>query len=136
MKKSRLQISFNMSQVKAKGSKIEKLMASELRNRKITFRGNVRVVEGKPDFVIKGHKVAIFCDSHFWHVYSWKNRKLDHKSNKKFWLKKIERNMARDREVNKILRKQGWKVFRFWEHQILKHPDRCIERVKKYIHGY
>lgn len=136
MKKSRLQISFNMSQVKAKGSKIEKLMASELRKRKIKFRGNVRVVEGKPDFVIKGHKVAIFCDSHFWHGYSWKNRKLDHKSNKKFWLKKIERNMARDREVNKILRKQGWKVFRFWEHQILKHPDRCIERVKKYIHGY
>ena len=108
-------------------------MASGLRKGKIKFQGNVQTIEGKPDFVIKGRKVAVFCDSHFWHGHNWKKRKLEHKSNKKFWLKKIERNMARDKEVNKILRRQGWKVLRFWEHQINADVQKCVAKIEKHI---
>lgn len=134
MKKTKLQISYNMSRVKASGSRIEKKIAVELRRQKIKFRRHQRQIEGNPDFVLTEQKVVIFCDSHFWHGYNWKKRRADHKSNKKFWFEKIERNMERDREVNKILKAQGWKVFRFWEHQILKSSEKCIGKVRHLIH--
>ena len=133
MRKTREQIAYNMSRVRSTGSKIEKLIAIALRKKDVKFRRHIRSVEGNPDFVIKDKRVVIFCDSHFWHGHNWHKRKLGHKSNKKFWFKKIERNMARDREVNRMLRKQGWKVCRFWEHQILKNPDQCIQKVTEYL---
>lgn len=131
--KTKEQIAYNMSRVRSAGSKIEKLIAVALRRKDVKFRRHVRSIEGNPDFVIKDQRVVIFCDSHFWHGHNWLKRKLDHKSNKKFWFKKIERNMARDREVNRMLRKQGWKVFRFWEYQIFKNPDQCIQKMTEYL---
>ena len=129
MKKPQSQISYNMSKVKSAGSQIEKLIATELRRQKIKFRRQQRQIEGNPDFVIAKQKVVIFCDSHFWHGYDWNKRKADHKSNKEYWFNKIKRNIERDRTVNKILKAQGWKVFRFWEHEILKSSKKCINRV-------
>ena len=68
------------------------LLRKELWNRGLRYRKNVTNVFGKPDIVFKGKKVAVFCDSEFWHGYNWKeNKKLIH-SNKDFWIKKIERN--------------------------------------------
>lgn len=69
---------------------------------------NDKSVFGKPDFVLRGSKIAIFCDGEFWHGRNWNIRKNDHKSNCKFWHSKIERNIERDKEVNEELRKQGW----------------------------
>jgi len=119
-----------MTQVRARGSLIEKLFASALRKRQIKFRGHAKNLIGCPDFVLPDSRIAVFCDSHFWHGYNWKNRRRDHKSNKKFWIKKIEANIARDKLVSRQLKTQGWKVLRFWEHQIKLNLSKCLDKVE------
>lgn len=68
---------------------------------------------GKPDFTFKKYKVAVFCDSEFWHGKNWETKKHEHKTNIDFWHKKIERNIERDVEVNRQLTNDGWTVLRF-----------------------
>ena len=93
-----------------------------------------KTILGKPDFSWKKHKVAIFCDSSFWHGYRFGKRfKETIKVRKKFWYDKIESNRKRDRFVTRELRKQGWKIVRFWDFQIKKDIDSCIKRIKQEI---
>lgn len=123
----------NMVANKSKGTKPELLFGKLLWNAGVRYRKNDSSVFGKPDFVIRGHRIAIFCDGEFWHGRNWKERKNDHKSNRDFWLSKIERNIERDKEVNAELEKQGWKVFRFWETDIIKEPDNCLNEILNYM---
>ena len=114
-KKTPEQISYNMKQVKSKGSKIEVMLMKELWSRGLRYRKNVKSVYGKPDIAFICKKVAVFCDSEFWHGYNWEERKHDFKSNQEFWISKIERNIERDLEVTAKLELDGWTVLRFWE---------------------
>lgn len=123
----------NMAANKSKGTKPELLFGKLLWNAGVRYRKNDSSVFGKPDFVIRGHRIAIFCDGEFWHGRNWEERKNDHKSNRDFWLSKIERNIERDKEVNAELEKQGWKVFRFWETDIVKEPDNCLKEILNYM---
>lgn len=135
MQKTSEQISYNMRRVKNKDSEIEMLLRRELWSRGLRYRKNVSSVFGKPDIAFIRKKIAIFCDSEFWHGYNWEERKLDFKSHQDFWIPKIERNMARDREVNEKLREQGWQVLRFWGKEIKKGPSACADRVLKALGG-
>ncbi len=120
----------NMQAVKSTGSKIEVALAKSLFYKGYRYRKNDKTVFGKPDLTFKKHKIAIFVDSEFWHGKDWEIRKYDHKTNKEFWYKKIERNIERDKEVNLELRKQGWKVLRFWGKQITKDLGNCVPKPK------
>ena len=133
MKKTAEQISYNMKMVKNKDSDIEQLLRKELWRRGIRYRKNVRKIFGNPDIVFIGLKIAVFCDSEFWHGYDWENRKKDFKSNQEFWIPKIERNMERDREVNEKLISDGWIVLRFWGKEIKKETCRCADIVENTI---
>lgn len=135
MKKTQEQISFNMKQVKNKDSVIEIALRKELWNRGLRYQKNVTKIFGKPDLVFKGKKVAVFCDSEFWHGYNWKERKKDFKSHQEFWIPKIERNMQRDIEVTEELQKQGWKVLRFWGNEIKKNVSGCADIIEKTVRG-
>jgi DNA mismatch endonuclease (patch repair protein) len=86
-------------------------------------------IVGKPDFAFPELKVALFADSRFWHGYNWNKAKKEIKTNKDFWIKKIERNIQRDREVNNTLRTLGWTVIRFWEHDIINDPEVCLNKI-------
>ena len=88
---------------------------------------------GRPDFVFPRARVAVFCDSHFWHGYRWKEKRTEIKRNRDFWLTKIEGNIKRDREVNRQLREAGWVVIRFWEHQIVRSVDRCVSKIEQVL---
>lgn len=118
-----------MQAVRSKGSKIERILAAALWDEGFRYRKNDKTVFGTPDFVFKGKKVAVFVDGEFWHGKDWEQRKHDHKSNKEFWHSKIERNMERDREVNRILSSLGWSVLRFWGKDIVSNPDRCVNEI-------
>ena len=135
MPKTKEQISYNMQQVKNKDSKIEVLLRKELWNRGLRYRKNVTKVFGKPDIVFIGKKVAVFCDSEFWHGYDWENRKNDFKSNQEFWIPKIERNIQRDKEVNERLISEGWTVLRFWVKDIKKNTAQCADEIEKAVRG-
>lgn len=123
----------NMQAVRNKDSKIEIALRSALWNKGYRYRKNYTKLEGKPDIVIPKYKLAIFCDSEFWHGYNWDTRKHNIKSNKDFWIKKIEGNIKRDEYVNKILQDQGWKVIRLWGKDIQKNMDECLLKIEKEI---
>lgn len=120
----------NMQAVKNKDSKIELALRRELWSRGLRYRKNVKGVYGHPDVAFKGAKIAVFCDSEFWHGYDWENKKADFKSNQEFWIPKIERNMERDREVTKTLMDDGWIVLRYWGKDILKRTSEIGDEIE------
>lgn len=122
----------NMSAVKSQNSKIEIVLRKALWNKGIRYRKNYKKLLGKPDIVITKYKIAIFCDSEFWHGYNWNEKKNEIKSNQEFWYRKIESNIKRDRYVTETLQQQGWIVLRFWGKEILKDIDKCVEIVKSF----
>lgn len=134
--KTKEQISFNMKRVKNKDSDIEILLRRELWHRGIRYRKNVKTVFGHPDIAFIGKKVAVFCDSEFWHGYNWDERKKDFKSNQEFWIPKIERNMQRDIEVTRHLEQEGWTVLRFWGKEIKKDTAACANTIIKAVHDH
>jgi len=123
----------NMQAVKSKDSKIEVRLRKALWHQGHRYRKNYSRLEGKPDIVLVKYRIAIFCDSEFWHGYDWKNKKCEIKSNQEFWVKKIEKNMERDTEVNKALQEDNWTVLRFWGNQIKKNLDDCIRIIESTI---
>ena len=135
MKKTKEQISYNMQRVKNKDSKIEVALRRELWRRGLRYRKNVNHIYGKPDIVFIGKKVAVFCDSEFWHGYNWEERKKDFKSNQEFWIPKIERNMERDKEVTAVLEAEGWVVLRFWGNEIKKNAAQCADIIEKAVYS-
>lgn len=125
----------NMQAVKNKDSQIELLLRQELWSRGLRYRKNVNRIYGKPDIVFIGKKVAVFCDSEFWHGYNWEERKKDFKSHQEFWIPKIERNMERDAEVTAQLESEGWTVIRFWGNEIKKNTAQCADIIEKAVHS-
>ena len=104
----------NMQAIKSKDSAIEIRLRKELWKRGIRYRKNVKDVFGHPDIALKGKKIAIFCDSEFWHGFDWETSKEKIQTRREFWIPKIEKNMERDKEVNRKLQEDGWLVIRFW----------------------
>ena len=127
MAKTPEQISFNMQRIKCKDTSIEIALRKLLWKNGYRYRKNVKKILGCPDIAFISHKIAIFCDSEFWHGYNWEERKKDFKSNRDFWIPKIEKNMTRDKFVNDELKKQGWIVLRFSEKEIKNNPTACLE---------
>lgn len=127
------QIHYNMSRIRSKDTKIEVELRKELWSRGLRYRKNVKTIPGKPDIAFIGKKVAVFCDSEFWHGYDWEQHKDDIKTRREFWIPKIERNMERDQEVNRILEEQGWIVLRFWGKQIHKNLSECADIIESTV---
>jgi DNA mismatch endonuclease Vsr len=125
--------SYNMSRIRSNGTKIEVLLAKSLWAKGIRYRKNDKTVFGKPDFVFKKIKLAIFCDSEFWHgkdLLSIQNRIG---TNNEFWVNKITKNIERDLKVNQALTDSGWTVLRYWEKDIKKNTELIAESISKTI---
>ena len=120
----------NMQAIKNKDSQIELLLRKELWSRGLRYRKNVKTVYGHPDIAFIGKKVAVFCDSEFWHGYQWETQKETIHTNREFWIPKIERNIQRDLEVTERLTAQGWIVLRFWGKEIKKKTSECADKIE------
>jgi DNA mismatch endonuclease Vsr len=120
----------NMQSIRSSGSIIEKKLAKELWALGLRYRKNDSTVYGKPDLTFKRLRLAIFIDSEFWHGKNWSQRKKNEfKTNRDFWIKKIEGNIMRDIQVNRELKLIGWTVLRFWGNDVLKKNDKCIKKI-------
>lgn len=120
----------NMQAIRSKDTKIERVLAKALWSRGYRYRKNDKTVFGKPDFTFKRHKVAVFVDSEFWHGKNWETQKERIGTNRDYWLKKIENNIARDKKVNESLTTIGWIVLRFWGKEVEKNLESCVERLE------
>ena len=125
----------NMKAIRSKDTSIELILRKALYRRGFRYRKNYKALPGSPDIAITKHRIAIFCDSEFFHGKDWEALKLrlENGSNSTYWIKKITRNMERDRETEQALRFQEWTVLRFWGDDIRKHTDDCIRVVEEAI---
>jgi len=125
----------NMSNIKNKDTKIERTLRKALWENGIRYRKNYRELPGTPDLVLTKYKIAIFCDSEFFHGKDWEVLKptLERGKNAEFWINKIGKNILRDDEINKKLNFLGWTVVRFWGKDILKNPEECVQVIKETI---
>ena len=122
-----------MQRVKCKNTEIELRLRKELWSRGVRYRKNVSKITGKPDIAFIGKKVAVFCDSEFWHGYDWERQRAAIKSNRDFWIPKIEKNIARDNLVNETLENSGWTVLRFWGNDIKKNLQACADKIERTV---
>ncbi len=129
------QRSKNMQAVKNKDSKIELLLRNALWEKGIRYRKHYSKLIGKPDIVLTKYRIAIFVDSEFWHGYDWENKKHEIKSNKEFWINKIENNISRDMYVTNQLKSDGWIVLRFWGKEITDNLEQCLKDIEVAIRG-
>jgi len=119
-----------MKKIKSDKTTPEILLQKALRKEKTKFRKNYKKLPGVPDIVLLKEKVAIFVDGEFWHGYRWKDKKKKIKANREYWIPKIERTIKRDKQNNRKLKKEGWKVLRFWQQQLKKDMPKAIEKIK------
>lgn len=122
-----------MSKIRGKDTKIEVKLRLALWHMGIRYRKNYKKLPGSPDIALTKYRIAVFCDSDFFHGYNWDARKCKIKSNRDYWIHKIEENIQRDREYDNLLAEKGWIVLHFWEHQINKDLHGCIEEILSYI---
>lgn len=121
-----------MSRIRGRNTKPEIALRKALWYYGLRFRVKSRL-PGRPDIVFSSQKTVIFIDGCFWHMCP-RHFSMPEK-NRHFWKAKLIRNVARDREVGLALKKLGWKVIRFWEHDVADHLDRCAARVIKVLRG-
>jgi|SRR5208283_2356351 len=121
------QRSYIMSRIRGKNTgpevKLRKLLYSKgIRGYRIHYD-----LPGKPDVVFVRKRIAIFVDGCFWHKCPSCFRKP--KTRTQFWIKKINKNVNRDKKTNQVLSELGWTVIRIWEHEIKKEPEKTIKMV-------
>jgi DNA mismatch endonuclease (patch repair protein) len=115
-----------MSKIRSKNTLGERILKKELKG---LFLRQYPDIIGNPDFGSKKRKVAVFVDGCYWHKCP--KCYVEPKSNRKYWLPKIERNVLRDKKTNKLLKKDHWLIIRVWEHELKKNPKRISLKIKK-----
>lgn len=114
-----------MSHIRSKGTRLDTSMQLLLTEMGVWYRPYPRIV-GNPDFLVQ-EKIALFCDSGFWHGRNWKalKKRLEMGSRPEYWVSHIGKNRTRDRWVTRRLRSEGYLVLRFWDDEIYRNPQHC-----------
>lgn len=123
-----------MGKIRGKNTKPELAFRKALYAKGYRYRIDYKKLIGRPDIVLKKYETVIFIDGEYWHGYNWAERKPKIKTNRAFWIAKIERNMQRDSEVNTELASMGYTIFRFWENDIKKNLEGCLQKVLTHLH--
>ena len=125
----------NMQHIRSKDTEIELILRKALWREGIRYRKNYDKLPGKPDIAITKYKIAIFCDGEFFHGKDWNQLqgKLKNSNNSEYWIKKIQRNINRDYEVEQVIRAKGWLVLRFWGKDIKQDVSMCVKTIKEAI---
>ena len=121
----------NMAAIKSRNTGLERKVFRELRRKRIYFKTHYSRLVGSPDIVLVRKKKVIFIDGDFWHGYKFSE--LKRRLSNKFWREKITRNIKRDSIQMRSLKKDGWHVFRIWEHEINKNFDDAINRIVLFL---
>ena len=124
-----------MSKIRGKDTSIEVLLRKALWHKGYRYRKNYKALPGRPDICITKYKIAIFCDSEFFHGKDWNvlKPKLEKGNNGTYWVAKIEENMARDARFDKELAFLGWTVIHFWGKEIKSNIDECVKVIDEAV---
>lgn len=125
------QRSETMRRVRSTDTSCELALRRELHRRGLRYRLHAKDLPGKPDVVFRRARVAVYVDGAFWHGHPERCRVPA--TNRSYWVKKIERNKARDARVNAELAGMGWRVIRLWDFEVKASPARCAARVRRVV---
>ena len=120
-----------MSRIRGKDTKPEIILRKYLWSKGLRYRKNCKGLPGRPDIALTKYKVAVFCDSEFFHGKDWDKQryKVNKGANSDYWVKKIERNIERDKQKDKELMELGWSVIHFWSKDIEKNTEGCYKTI-------
>lgn len=124
----------NMQNIRAIDTKPEIILRKALWHLGFRYRKNDRRLPGTPDIVLTKQKIAIFVDGDFWHAKGHlENPGEQISTNREYWVPKLRHNVERDKYVNDLLLEQGWLVLRFWESDIKKNLQSCLETILEVV---
>ncbi len=115
-----------MSRIKGKNTLPERLVGKALALHGLTWENHAKDLPGRPDFVFREERLAVFVDGDFWHGWRFPTWRL---KLTEAWDQKIERNRARDQRNFRKLRRNGWRVIRVWEHQVHGNLELLIRKI-------
>jgi len=121
-----------MSRIKGKGTTPELYIEWLMSAGGLHFDQHDSSLPGKPDFVFREDRVAVFIDGDFWH--GWRFPVWQHKLSEE-WQQKISANRMRDGRNHRKLRRCGWNVLRIWEHQVESDPIGCVQRIASVLNS-
>ena len=122
-----------MGRIRGKDTAIEATLRKAIWHRGYRYYKNYKGLPGSPDIAILRYRVAVFCDGEFFHGYRWEEKKQRLGRNREYWIKKIERNIARDIENDLRLIALGWAPIHFWGREILEKTGECLEAIEDLI---
>ncbi|MCY1022098.1 very short patch repair endonuclease [Pyxidicoccus sp. MSG2] len=117
-----------MSRIRGRDTSPERLLRSALWRAGLRFRLHARTPHGRPDVVFPKLKVAVFIDGCFWH--GCPEHYVRPRTRDEFWSSKLQENVRRDRRQTLLLEEEGWRVCRFWEHQVFESLQVLVEYVR------
>lgn len=127
------QRSYNMKRISSKDTKPEVQLRKALWRRGLRYRKNYRFLPGSPDIALTHQKIAIFVDGDFWHAKDHQEHPGEQiRTRPEYWVPKLTRNVKHDKEVNDALTEAGWLVLRFWESDIKKDLNGCVNKILEY----
>ena len=133
-------ITYTMQRVRSKDTASELTLRRALWHRGLRFTLHQATLPGHPDIVFSRAKLAVFVDGDFWHGNQWRLRGLERledqfrdSENSEYWIRKISRNVIRDRESTTALEESGWRVIRVWESDIKRDLSGCVDRVEREV---
>ncbi|MCI9491931.1 MAG: very short patch repair endonuclease [Lachnospiraceae bacterium] len=128
-------VSKTMKKIRSNDTSIELKLRKALWHKGYRYRKNCKSLPGSPDIALTKYKIAIFCDSEFFHGKDWEALKLrlEKGNNPEYWIKKIERNRNRDWENDKKLLLLGYTVIHFWGKDIKQHTEECLQVIEEAI---
>lgn len=122
-----------MKNIHSENTSIEIFLRRALWSKGFRYRKNDKRLPGAPDIAITKYRIAIFCDSEFFHGYNWEVKKQKLGNNRDYWIRKIERNKERDRENDLKLIAMDWIPVHFWGQEILKNLDGCVGAIEDLV---
>ena len=130
------EVSKRMANVHLKEGKAEMLLAKALWKEGFRYRKNYKKLPGSPDIAILKYNIAVFVDGEYWHGKDWENKKDRLKTNRAYWIEKIEENMMRDKRDDGRLVDLGWIPVHFWEKDVKRDPQKCVDDVIGLVQGF
>jgi len=119
-----------MPRIRSENTGPELIIRRLLKKEGLKFKTGYKL-KGKPDIIFSEHKTAVFIDGCFWH--GCKKHRTFPQTRKNFWKEKINRNMQRDKDINRHYKKDGWKILRIWEHEIKKDAEKAAGKIVKFL---
>ena len=129
------EVSRRMKALSHKKSKVESVLAKALWHKGYRYRLNYKKLPGTPDIALTKYRIAIFVDGEFWHGKDFEKNKQRLKNNKDYWIEKIEENIQRDINNDKLLRQMEWIPIHFWSKDVIKYLDYFIDEIEECIHN-